>query len=91
MIQLLGQAGILTWFSRALSGFQPLAWGIFRANRRDAGFPVDLQMVLEGFAWRFVKYSSNGRLIQAEAEERTARRGLWLDPAPVAPWEWRAQ
>jgi endonuclease YncB( thermonuclease family) len=24
-----------------------------------------------------------------EAEEREARKGLWADPHPVPPWEWR--
>jgi endonuclease YncB( thermonuclease family) len=24
-----------------------------------------------------------------EQEARAAKRGLWIDPKPVAPWEWR--
>jgi len=27
---------------------------------------------------------------EAEREARAARRGLWADKVPVAPWEWRA-
>jgi hypothetical protein len=27
----------------------------------------------------------------AEAAARKARRGLWADPNPVAPWQWRAE
>ena len=25
-----------------------------------------------------------------EGDARAAKRGLWADKAPVAPWEWRA-
>ena len=28
-------------------------------------------------------------LEKLEAEPREARRGLWADPQPVPPWEWR--
>ncbi len=28
-------------------------------------------------------------LKQLEAEARQAKRGLWADPSPVPPWEWR--
>jgi micrococcal nuclease len=24
-----------------------------------------------------------------ETEAREARKGLWVDPQPVPPWEWR--
>ncbi len=43
-------------------------------------------MVRAGMAWRFDKYSKDGAFQTAQEE---ARRGLWVDPAPVAPWEWR--
>ncbi|MDR0363098.1 MAG: thermonuclease family protein [Planctomycetota bacterium] len=28
-------------------------------------------------------------LLDIESEARAARRGLWRDPNPVSPWEWR--
>jgi len=28
-------------------------------------------------------------LEKLEAEPREARKGLWADPQPVPPWEWR--
>ena len=30
------------------------------------------------------------RLAEAEQEARGDRVGLWSDPNPVAPWDWRA-
>lgn len=47
-------------------------------------------LVAEGLAWHFRRYAPREkRLIQLEREARDARRGLWQDPAPVPPWEWR--
>lgn len=53
------------------------------------GRDVNLAMVQSGLAWRYVKYSGDPALIAAEQEARVARRGLWADPQPVPPWEWR--
>jgi endonuclease YncB( thermonuclease family) len=49
------------------------------------------EMVLRGFAWRYEKYSKDAALLAAQNEARGARRGLWIDPAPVPPWEWRSR
>jgi len=54
------------------------------------GLEVCRQMVADGLAWHFTRYSDDERLAAAEREARAARRGLWRDPAAVAPWEWRA-
>jgi endonuclease YncB( thermonuclease family) len=51
---------------------------------------VGRQMVADGLAWHYTRYSDDERLAAAQREARAARRGLWRDPAPVAPWEWRA-
>jgi len=53
------------------------------------GLDVNLQMVKRGLAWRYDKYSKEAALGAAQAEARTAARGLWSDPHPVPPWEWR--
>jgi endonuclease YncB( thermonuclease family) len=47
------------------------------------------ELVRQGFAWWYRHYSSDQRLATLEAEARTARRGLWADPEPIPPWEWR--
>jgi|HubBroStandDraft_6_1064221.scaffolds.fasta_scaffold114800_2 micrococcal nuclease len=46
-------------------------------------------MVRDGFAWRYVRYDEPGEFTAAEREARDGKRGLWADPHPVPPWEWR--
>ncbi len=52
---------------------------------------INLEMVRDGFAWRYVRYDKPGEFTAAESEARKHRRGLWADPHPVAPWEFRRQ
>jgi len=54
------------------------------------GANVNRQLVAEGLAWHFTRYSNAADLAAAEAAARASRRGLWADKAPVAPWAWRA-
>lgn len=60
---------------------------------KDAG----LALVGEGLAWHYKKYENEQPLAdrleyaRLENEARAMRRGLWSDPAPVPPWEWRKQ
>lgn len=52
------------------------------------GLDINGEMVRQGHAWAFVKYSQ--RYASVEAEARTARRGIWQAPTMPA-WEHRAQ
>ncbi len=60
-------------------------------NGADAG----LNQIQSGLAWHYKRYerdqSPDERVAYARAEEkaRAERRGLWRDPRPVAPWEFR--
>jgi len=54
------------------------------------GQDVNRQMVRDGLAWHYTRYSDDAGLAAAEREARAAGRGLWRDPQPVPPWEWRA-
>jgi endonuclease YncB( thermonuclease family) len=47
------------------------------------------ELVMQGLAWQSRKYSHDPRLALMQAEAREAKRGLWADPDPVPPWEWR--
>jgi endonuclease YncB( thermonuclease family) len=52
---------------------------------------ISLEMVKDGFAWHYKRYSKEAALADAEKEARKARRGLWADKDPVPPWEWRRE
>ncbi|HYG80455.1 MAG TPA: thermonuclease family protein [Pyrinomonadaceae bacterium] len=60
------------------------------------GRDINIEQVRAGFAWHYKKYAdeqpAEDRVTYAKAEEeaRAARRGLWQDPNPTPPGEWRA-
>jgi len=47
------------------------------------------ELVRAGYAWWYHQYSDNIFLKQLESEARNARRGLWSQPNPIPPWEFR--
>jgi micrococcal nuclease len=53
------------------------------------GLDVNAEQVRRGLAWVFRRYSNDPALIALEAQARSAGIGLWGDPQPVAPWNWR--
>jgi len=54
------------------------------------GLDVCRQLVADRLAWHYTRYSDDAALAAAEREARADGRGLWRDPQPVPPWEWRA-
>jgi micrococcal nuclease len=52
---------------------------------------VNEQLVEDGWAWNFLKYSKSKRLAELEMEARQAKKGLWAGKTPVAPWDYRAE
>lgn len=55
------------------------------------GKDVSLLMLHEGMAWHFVKYDQNEVYAASEHNARKAKRGLWADQSPIAPWDFREQ
>ena len=54
------------------------------------GTNVNTVLVAGGWCWWYPKYAlQNKELKRLESEARAAKRGLWADPAPIPPWEWR--
>jgi endonuclease YncB( thermonuclease family) len=54
------------------------------------GRSLNEAQVRHGMAWWYRRYApADPTLEAAENEARTARRGLWADPRPIPPWEWR--
>lgn len=50
---------------------------------------LNKELVKAGMAWRYVQYSDDPVYGALEDEARNARRGLWADENPEAPWEFR--
>lgn len=65
--------------------------GAVLVSGQDAG----LELLRAGLAWHYKKYQSEqtmddrNRYSTAEDAARRKRLGLWSDPAPSPPWEWR--
>ena len=53
------------------------------------GRSLNKELVKEGYAWWYQKYSDNASIGTLEAEARSAKRGLWSDPHAIPPWEYR--
>lgn len=57
---------------------------------------MGLEQIKRGMAWHFKRYEAEqtpenrAAYSVAEREARAAKRGLWIDPAPIAPWDFRA-
>lgn len=49
------------------------------------------RMISEGMAWYYRQYGWTDSLARLEEEARNAKRGLWADPNPQPPWEWRKE
>lgn len=50
---------------------------------------VNRKQIEQGMAWVYRKYAHDKTLVQIEDNARQARAGLWGDPNPVPPWEYR--
>jgi micrococcal nuclease len=53
------------------------------------GTNVNKELVKNGLAWHFKKYSDNNEYAELETIARQQQIGLWTDKEPIAPWEWR--
>jgi len=55
------------------------------------GIDANTEQVRRGMAWAYTRYAPKDLpLYGVQAEAQREKRGLWADPEPVAPWEWRA-
>jgi methylphosphotriester-DNA--protein-cysteine methyltransferase len=61
------------------------------------GKDVNIEQIKAGLAWHYKKYADEQpaadrvTYAQAEAEARAAKRGLWQDPNPTPPSEFRVE
>ncbi|RMA66559.1 thermonuclease family protein [Ulvibacter antarcticus] len=49
------------------------------------------ELLRNGLAWHFVKYSKDTLLQELEDHARNEKIGLWQDPSSIPPWEWRSK
>lgn len=83
------RAVVLVWKKKDRSG--RLVAKVILADR-----DVGLELVAAGLAWHYTAYereqteSDRRRYAAAELEARRVNAGLWSDPQPIPPWEFRA-
>lgn len=53
------------------------------------GKSANAELVAVGLAWHYVQYSKDERLAELEKAARAGKLGLWADPNPIPPWEFR--
>ena len=54
------------------------------------GMNLNQELVKQGWCWWYRKYAPRDTVLEGlEHEARAGRKGLWADPQPVPPWEWR--
>jgi micrococcal nuclease len=54
------------------------------------GMNLNQELVKQGWCWWYRKYAPGDTVLEwLEKEAREAKKGLWADPQPVPPWEYR--
>lgn len=53
------------------------------------GVDANAEQVKRGVAWVYDKYVTDHSLYRLQDEAKEEKRGLWIDPNPMPPWEWR--
>jgi len=54
------------------------------------GTNVNRELVAQGWCWWYRKYAPEDLVLGGlEAAARLAKKGLWADPSPIPPWEYR--
>ncbi|MCP1515565.1 thermonuclease family protein [Pseudomonas rhodesiae] len=53
------------------------------------GLDVNAEQVKAGYAWVYTRYNRDSMLPTLEENARRDQLGLWRDPNPTAPWEFR--
>jgi endonuclease YncB( thermonuclease family) len=56
----------------------------------EDGRNLNQELVKEGWRWWYRKYAPGDSVLKEfEAEAREAKVGLWKDPHPIPPWDFR--
>ena len=66
-----------------------MAQALGRGGSPD-GRMLNRELVREGVCWWYQKYAPGDTVLEGlEKAAREERKGLWVEPHPVPPWEWR--
>ena len=55
----------------------------------EDGTNLNKELVKQGLAWHFKKYSENFEYAELETVAKNNKIGLWSEENPISPWEWR--
>jgi endonuclease YncB( thermonuclease family) len=80
--KLLGRDVKIVWKSK--DKYKRIRGQVFLGDRR-----MCQEMLVEGYAWHYTQFDKDPQLAKAEKDAREAKRGLWADAKPIAPWDFR--
>jgi len=63
--------------------------GRTHARVHCGGVDAGAEQVRRGMAWVHIRFGRDKGMEDLQEEARHARRGLWADPSPTTPWDWR--
>jgi micrococcal nuclease len=72
-----------------------IKWQTVDRNQRVLGtifcnnININHQMVQDGYAWHFIKYSNDATIHTLETVARKNKKGLWQYDNAIAPWDFR--
>lgn len=66
-------------------------YGRYVASMKVQSKDVCAEMLTAGYAWHYKQYDNNKYYDELQREAKKAKRGLWLDKKPQAPWEYRKE
>jgi len=53
------------------------------------GQDLSVELLRAGLAWHYKHFNQEPALARLQAEAQARKRGLWADPDPIPPWDWR--
>lgn len=73
----------------SVTSFGKDAYGRILGSARIGDHEVNHKMVAAGYAWVYRQYSHDPSLVRAEETARAGKAGLWSDPHPINPADFR--
>jgi micrococcal nuclease len=53
------------------------------------GRNLNKEILKAGYAWHYKRYNQSRELAELEEQAKASKKGLWSDPNPVVPWDFR--